>query len=132
MAKEFARVYRISCCRKSPGGSSMKYHSMSGAAVLRAVLMVASIAAVTLSLQGVAKAAVGGVVSGTWTFWNMNGNFCPSTNACMGARYPQTQYNAALPISNAYVFVLDNANTVIGQGFTDSNGAFSISWERST
>lgn len=70
-----------------------------------------------------------GYVTGTWSFLNRNGNYCPSTNSCVGARYLQSQYNTHLPIANARVHVLDAAtDTLIGAGATDSSGKYTIVW----
>lgn len=109
----------------------MKHGSTKGTALLRVVLMVTSIATATFAMEHVANATTGWV-TGTWSFWNKNGNYCPSTNACVGARYTQSQFNTALPVSNAYVLVLDSGGTLIGQGYTNDNGTYTISWTRST
>jgi hypothetical protein len=81
------------------------------------------------SAERAAHASVFGYVSGTWKFWNKNGNYCPTTNACVGSRYTQDSYNTLLPISNAAVLAVDSATGhVLGQGVTATDGTFSFSW----
>lgn len=82
--------------------------------------------ALALSI-GSADAATG-YVSGTWYFYNHNGNYCPSTNACTGAMYRQSEYNTYKRIPNASVWVTDSNGYLLGAGNTDYNGIFNVSW----
>lgn len=76
--------------------------------------------------------AVTGYVSGSWSLWNQNGNYCPSSNTCTGSWYTQAGYDTWQPISNAIVWVVDSSDAIIGYGSTDDNGGFLVSWTRST
>ncbi|HET8934649.1 MAG TPA: hypothetical protein VFN67_14470 [Polyangiales bacterium] len=90
--------------------------------------------AAAISLLGSVEtaSAASGVIAGTWTFFNKNSGFCPNTNACAGAAYTQAAFEQVLPISNAMVWVIDPTlvapNNVIGTGFTEDNGDFSVPW----
>lgn len=85
-----------------------------------------------LSLAAVsspALAASSGTATGTIQFYQNQGNFCPTTRNCTGAKYPQSQYNTSRPIKNVKVYLRRQSdNVVIGQGTTDNSGNFSISW----
>ncbi len=76
-----------------------------------------------------AEAAVSGSVSGTFRFHQNQGNYCPSIRNCTGAKYFQSQYNVPRPVKNVKVYVeRASDHAVIGQGTTDSNGQFAVSW----
>ncbi len=93
---------------------------------------VASLVAVVL-LAPSAAFAVTGTVSGTWQFWLKAGNYCPTTNACTGARYLQASFNTRIPVSNGSVWIVNNASgTLLGYGGTDVNGNFTVSWSAAT
>ena len=85
----------------------------------------------TIGLANPAK-AVTGYVQGSWYFWNKNGNYCPSSNTCAGARYTQSMYDGLLPVSNATIWVVDSSWAIIGVGSTDNDGNYTVAWSRST
>ncbi|AKI99243.1 hypothetical protein ATI61_106618 [Archangium gephyra] len=73
--------------------------------------------------------AASGYVRGRMQFWQNQGNYCPNTRDCTGAVYTQAQFQTYQPVRNARVYVWsDQANAVIGQGATDLNGDYTISW----
>jgi len=89
--------------------------------------------AMALPLAGADSArAADGVVSGNWRFWNQNGNYCPTGNACVGARYPQSVYNSWQPVSNGTVWILDSGGSLLGAGSTDTAGNYRVAWSRPT
>jgi len=100
--------------------------------LLRRICFVA--AAVFLTIAGfVAPAqAVTGYVTGTWSLWNKNGNYCPSTNGCAGAYFVQSGFDQLWPISNGSIWVVDSSGAIIGTGSTDDNGNYTVAWSRST
>ena len=70
-----------------------------------------------------------GTVSGGVAFFQNQGNFCPATRTCTGATYVESQYHTNMPIGETKVFIQRASdNATIGQGVTDSNGRFTISW----
>jgi hypothetical protein len=76
-----------------------------------------------------ASAGAGGTVSGSFYFFQNQGNFCPSTRDCTGARYLQSQYQTSMPVADIKVYVQRASDgTLIGQGTTDASGNFSMSW----
>lgn len=93
-----------------------------------------SVAAAFLTTIGIVKPAqaVTGYVTGSWSFWNKNGNYCPSANDCVGAWYTQSMYDTPLPMSNASIWVIDTSDAIIGTGTTDDNGNYTVAWSRST
>jgi hypothetical protein len=68
-----------------------------------------------------------GVANGQLLFFNHQGNFCPATRDCTGARYLQADHDVYLPVRDTKVY-LRNGSSIIGQGTTDAAGNFSISW----
>ncbi|TDP77406.1 hypothetical protein [Bradymonas sediminis] len=63
-------------------------------------------------------------------FYNAQGNYCPNSRDCIGAKYVQADFNKYLPVSDARVYIYESAmNTLIGQGITDSGGHFTIRWD---
>lgn len=76
--------------------------------------------------------AVTGYVSGSWSLWNKNGDYCPSNNTCTGAYYPQSLYNTWAPVSNGAIWIVDSTGAIIGTGSADDNGNYTASWTRST
>lgn len=89
----------------------------------RIALIAAALGASTASAD-----AATGWISGSVQLWNANGNYCPTTNSCVGSRYPQSQFHTWQALANAHVNVYDTAGTFIGQGGTASNGTFTVSW----
>lgn len=69
-----------------------------------------------------------GWVTGSWTFWNKNGNYCPAGRNCTGAVYLESAYDSEWPLPNIQVFVENDSVGTIGTGFTDSFGQFTIQW----
>src|SRR4051812_33400628 len=70
-----------------------------------------------------------GTVSGNVAFFQNQGNFCTTTRSCTGATYLQSQYQTNMPIGETKVFIQRASdNATIGQGVTDGNGRFTISW----
>jgi hypothetical protein len=80
-----------------------------------------------VALPGVAHAE-SGWVSGTWTFWNKNGNYCPTSRSCTGAHYTQAQYDTTQPLRKIEVFIENDTAGIIGRGVTDSSGNYNIQW----
>lgn len=76
----------------------------------------------------------GGYVIGTLTFFNRQGNYCPSERNCTGARYPQSEYAAVLPVRDVRVYISwpNEPGNLLGAGSTDSAGNFRVSWSDST
>jgi len=70
-----------------------------------------------------------GVVHGRIWFYQHQGNYCtPSAwRDCEGARYLSSQYHTNMPVGDVKVFVREG-ETIVGQGVTDANGYFRISW----
>ncbi len=99
--------------------------------VSRIVLATVRTLALLLLLEQAAHAATGTIVGAAF-FRNMNGNYCPSTNGCVGSRYLQADYDKWLPISNAFVNVYDTSWNYLGQGVTDSLGQFSAPWTKAS
>ena len=74
-------------------------------------------------------AASSGTVNGTMEFYQNQGNYCPTSMNCTGARYSQAQYHQYRPVKNVKVYIVrDSDQTVIGQGQSDTSGDFSIYW----
>ena len=85
------------------------------------------IALLLLTFEQAALAASGTIVGGAF-FYNENGGYCPTSNACTGAHYVQAQFNTYLPISNAFVNVYDMNSNLLGQSVTDDAGQFTVPW----
>lgn len=94
-------------------------------------ICVAAAFLITIGVVSPAR-AVTGYVTGSWQFWNQNGNYCPSNNDCVGAWYTQSMYDTPLPISNGSVWIIDTSDAIIGTGSTDDNGNYTVAWSRST
>ena len=75
-----------------------------------------------------------GYIKGKLQFYQNQGNYCPSSGRdCTAAQYLESEYNTNSPVVDAKVYVkLDGTSTVIGQGSTDENGEFVISWSTQT
>jgi len=88
-------------------------------------------AAATLFASG--ASASSGTVSGGLGFFQNQGNFCPTTRVCTGAKYLQSQYNTTQPIANVKVYVERASDgATLGQGTTDASGNFSLAWTDSS
>jgi len=98
---------------------------------VRSLFAIAAAMTATVGLAGSAH-AVTGYVTGKWEFWNTNGNYCPSANTCTGARYPQSNFDKRLPVSNGSVWIVDTGGALLGNGGTDDAGNYTVSWSRST
>ncbi len=85
----------------------------------------------SLMLLALPASAASGVISGRLLFFQNQGNYCPSTRDCSGAQYVEADYHTNQPVGDAKVFVRDQNDVVIGQGVTDANGDFTMSWYRS-
>ncbi|WP_437566176.1 hypothetical protein [Sorangium sp. So ce542] len=74
--------------------------------------------------------AASGVVKGKIQFWQKQGNYCPSFRDCTGSNYLEADYDTAQPVAQVQIQVVDasNLNNVLGQGTTDVNGNYQISW----
>lgn len=74
--------------------------------------------------------AASGVVRGRIEFWQEQGNYCPSFRDCTDANYFQSEYKTFQPIAEVQIQVVDASSlaTVLGQGTTDTNGNYKISW----
>jgi len=83
------------------------------------------------SVVGLAAAeasAASGVVSGHFEIYNLNGNYCdPAVQDCTGATYLKSEFDTFRPFRNARVEVWQG-NSVVGQGSSDVNGDFKVSW----
>lgn len=75
-----------------------------------------------------AQATTSGWVKGRITFYQNQGNYCPSSRTCTGANYLQSAYQKAGAASYTKVYVVDNQDRPIGSGVTDLNGDFLINW----
>ncbi|MCG8557605.1 MAG: hypothetical protein MJD61_20300 [Proteobacteria bacterium] len=76
-----------------------------------------------------ASAANWGVVIGKLSYYNELSNYCPSTRACTGARYTESQFQTYQPMANTTVYITDpNSQAQWGVGQTDDSGNFEISW----
>ena len=94
----------------------------------KSIVLVASALVLATLYAGQAAASIG-VVSGRLMFYNNQGNYCASDGrSCSGARYPASQFNVNMPIRDVKVYVRNNTDQIIGQGITDSNGNFKVSW----
>lgn len=76
--------------------------------------------------------AASGTATGTLLHWNKLGGFCPTSRNCTGAKYLQSEFNAARPIRHVKVYLRDQTFSIIGQGSTSYNGTFTISWYSAT
>lgn len=86
-------------------------------------------AAAIILLVGGQALASSGMVNGSLGFYENEGNYCPSSRTCTGAKYLQSQYHTTQAIANVKVYVeRDSDGAQIGQGTTDSGGYFNISW----
>ena len=95
--------------------------------LLRFAWAVFSLCVVTMALEGRAKAATGTITTTSY-LWNQNGNYCPSTNACVGSIYPQVDFNSWKPVSNAKVVAYSAAGAIIGQGIMNDAGSTTLTW----
>lgn len=76
-----------------------------------------------------AWAASYGLVVGNLGFYENEGNFCPTSRDCTGAKYLQEQYNTTQAIANVKVYVERVSDgEKIGQSTTDDSGLFGIFW----
>jgi hypothetical protein len=105
----------------------MKTATMKSSKRLVSGISMAVVSALSLGYAASAQADTGWLV-GTWSVWNKNGNYCPTTNACTGARYTQASFDTWVPVSNALIYILDPSGAVVGSGGTDDNGYYSIGW----
>jgi hypothetical protein len=97
--------------------------------ILRRALLALTLAGLLSAVAPASAHAWTGAVRGSFWFWNRNGNFCPSGNACTGAKYFQSHFNTWLPVSNEQVWVLNAfTNALLGVGSTDTNGNFCVYW----
>jgi hypothetical protein len=73
--------------------------------------------------------ASSGTVGGRLMHFQNQGNFCPTSRDCTGAKYVQSQYRTYMPVAEVKVYIHRSTdNAIIGQGSTDGNGYFNISW----
>src|SRR5262245_1658490 len=79
------------------------------------------------ALCGAAHAA-SGTLAGRMLFLQQQGNFCPTTRDCTGARYLQGEFNKNQPVKDIVIQVKNSSGAVIGTGATDSSGNFAIPW----
>ena len=94
-------------------------------------MAVAALALACLAcLAGASDAwASSGTVGGRLMHFQNQGNFCPTTRDCSGAKYVQSQYRTYMPVGDVKVYIHRSTDgAIIGQGSTDSSGYFSISW----
>lgn len=70
-----------------------------------------------------------GTVSGSYNLYQNQGNFCPSSRVCTGAKYLQSQYQTYMPVADTRIYVLRASDgAILGQGSTDASGNFSVGW----
>ncbi len=91
-------------------------------------LFAAVACAAALAAPSMALAASSGTVSGRLMFYQNQGNFCPSSRDCSGTVYPQSQFNTNTGVAHVKVYVRDPSDAIKGQGTTDANGNFTVSW----
>ena len=90
----------------------------------RSILILALLSFLTL-----AGCYSSGTVEGTLTFYQNQGNYCPATRDCTGAKYTQAQFATFQPLRNTKVYILRQpGSAVIGQGTTNGAGVFKIKW----
>jgi hypothetical protein len=93
--------------------------------MMRAIVLVT---AVLLGASTNAEAFSSGVAQGRLLFYNQQGNFCPASRDCYGAKYTQAEWMTNLGVSDAKVYLRNLQHQVIGQGVTDAAGNYIISW----
>lgn len=93
------------------------------------VLLLGALAFFTLSA---AAEAASGVVRGRLRFYQNQGNYCPSSRTCTAARYRQADYNINSPVRDVKVYLVAEEGGVLGQGTTNANGDYQISWYKFT
>ncbi len=99
---------------------------MTRLSLLLAVLMGAAL------LDPAPAHAASGWVEGFIKHYQNQGNFCPTSRNCTGARYLQAEYQTVVPARQAYVYLRDQNDTVIGTGTTSSTGYFKFQWTSPT
>ncbi len=89
-----------------------------------------ALAALAVTVPGsLAFAASSGTIAGKLYFYQNQGNYCPTGRDCTGARYREAEYHTNQPIANAKVYIRRKSDdTVLGQGTTGTDGAYSIHW----
>jgi hypothetical protein len=97
--------------------------------VIRAVARGLAAAALILAAAGTAH-AYSGTVTGTYQFFQNQGNFTPSTRNSTGARYLQSEYRTNVPVRQAkmYVALWSDWNNVLGTANTSTSGTVTINW----
>ena len=96
---------------------------------------IAQLMAVGAALASATEAmAAYGVVRGNIEHWNKLSLSCTPSTAngnCVGARYLDSQFDRYEPIRNAVVKLFDaSTREVIGEGFTNAQGQFTVPWFR--
>ncbi len=77
---------------------------------------------------GAAFGATSGTVTGKLQFFQNQGNYCPASRDCTGARYVQAEYGTFQPIAHALVYLYDTNGAPIGASMVADDGTFMISW----
>jgi hypothetical protein len=109
----------------------MKSSSVVLSAIMRTAFVLAVALATIVAAERSAHAATGWV-TGKWKFWNVNGNYCPDAANCVGTRVPQAAFDEELNLSNAHVIVQDVSGNILGQGFTNNSGNYTLQWTSPT
>ncbi|MDG2304727.1 MAG: hypothetical protein P8R42_08735 [Candidatus Binatia bacterium] len=94
----------------------------------KATMRVLLFGALAFFTMTAAAEAASGVVNGRLRFYQNQGNYCPSSRTCTAARYRQADYNINSRVRDVKVYLVAESGGVIGQGTTNSNGDYQISW----
>ena len=93
-----------------------------------------SVAALAIALASLVStaapaSAASGVVSGVLLFFQNQGNYCPNTRNCTGAKYLQSEYKTNQPLRDARIYVTRQSDgEILGEGVTDAAGFFVVAW----
>ncbi len=92
----------------------------------------AAVAFFLISLSGSTAFAVTGYIHARFMYYNHQGNFCPTSRNCTGAKYLESDFDHYLPVSHVKVGLFTTSGTAIGQGVTDANGYVTMQWTNTT
>jgi hypothetical protein len=89
-----------------------------------------SLAAVVAALAPLAAhAAASGTITGKMQFYQNQGNYCPTSRSCTGAKYLESAYHTNQPLAHGKLRIQRKSDgAVLGQGTTAADGSFTISW----
>jgi hypothetical protein len=75
--------------------------------------------------------AASGAVMGRLRYLQRQGNFCPTTRDCTGARYLQAEFNTEQGIGFVDWQLINSSNKILAQGQTGPDGDFLGTWSSS-